>query len=228
MARPSGPRRHDARDLEVRAGSGGRAYPSSVVVSGVPDAPSADFQRAVNAVRGVRLRPEVRLQEVPAPVRIAPHALALSGEVVSGAVAGSQGGEDELASGRFVLLHDPAGQEAWEGIFRVVSFVRAELEPELGGDPLLGDVGWSWLRECLDDAGAAATAHGGTVTRVLSDSHGTLADRPPTVEMEIRASWTPLDADLAPHLRAWAALLCTVAGVPPLPEGVSALPHRLR
>ena len=30
------------------------------------------------------------------------------------------------------------------------------------------------------------------------------------------------------HLEAWADLLCTVAGLPPLPEGVTALPHRRR
>ena len=84
-------------------------------------------------LRDVRLRPEVILEEVPAPQRIAPHALALSADVVVD--------DEELATGRFVLLHDPAAPEAWEGTFRVVSFVRAALEPELGADPLLGSGG---------------------------------------------------------------------------------------
>jgi hypothetical protein len=199
------------------------AYPASVVVHGVPGAPPRDFQRAVEALRAVRLRPEVQLEEVPAPGRIAPYAVALTGNVSNGAADA-----EELATGRFVLLHDPAGQEAWEGTFRVVSFVRAELEPELGSDPFLGEVGWSWLRESLDGAGAGAVAHGGTVTRVVSDSHGTLADRPPTVEIEIRASWTPVGPDLGAQLQGWADLLCTVAGLPPLPQGVAPLPRRLR
>jgi len=175
----------------------------------------AAFAQAVSSLREVRLRPEVTLTEVPSPGRIAPFSTALSAEVVSGAL--------ELASGRFVLLHDPAGQDAWEGTMRAVTFVRAELEPEMGTDPLLGEVGWSWLTECLAAAGAAPVAAGGTVTRVLSQSHGSLADRAPVVEIEIRASWTCPGTDLGPHLRGWVDLLCTAAGLPPLPEGVSLL-----
>jgi len=47
----------------------------------------------------------------------------------------------------------------------------------------------------------------------------------PTVEIEVRASWTPVD-DIAGHFTAWGALLCTVAGLPPLPAGVAALARR--
>lgn len=181
-------------------------------------APEA-FLQAVGGLRDVRLRSEVVLTEVPAPGRIAPHAVALTADVVLGG--------DELATGRFVLLHDPAGQESWEGTFRVVTFVRAEMEPEMGADPLLGQVGWTWLQESLDGAGARATAPGGTVTRVVSESYGSLADRSPSIEIEVRASWTPLDGDLRPHLRGWADLLCTVAGLPPLPPGVTPLQRRV-
>lgn len=177
----------------------------------------AAFAQAVTSLRAVRLRPEVTLTEVPSPGRIAPYSVAMSAEVASG--------EDELASGRFVLLHDPAGQDAWEGTMRAVTFVRAELEPEMGGDPLLGDVGWTWLVECLASAGARPVATGGTVTRVLSQSHGSLADRPSVVEIEIRASWTCPDPELGAHLRGWVDLLCTVGGLPPVPEGVRLL-HR--
>jgi len=65
------------------------------------------------------------------------------------------------------------------------------------------------------------------VTRVVSQSHGSLADRPSVVEIEIRASWTCPDPDLAPHLRGWGDLLCTAAGLPPLPQGVRLLHRRL-
>ncbi len=106
-----------------------------------------------------------------------------------------------------------------------MSFVRAELEPELGSDPLLGQVGWSWLQEALDAAGVAALALGGTVTRVVSESYGSLETKPATVELEVRASWTPL-GDLGEHLEAWAMLLCTVGGLPPLPDGVAPLARR--
>ena len=62
------------------------------------------------------------------------------------------------------------------------------------------------------------------MTCVTSESFGALVDRPPSVELEIRASWTPVltpgreDVELAAHLGAWGDLLCTLAGLPPLPE----------
>jgi hypothetical protein len=183
----------------------------------MPDDAPEEFLLAVERLRAVRLRPEVLLEEVPAPQRIAPHALALSADVVVDDV--------ELATGRFVLLYDPAGQEAWEGRFRVVTFVRAALESDLGGDPLVGEIGWTWLQESLEADGVGYAAAGCTVTRVVSESFGTLADRPAAVELEIRASWTPTD-DVALHLAAWSTLLCTVGGLPPLPAGVAALPLR--
>jgi len=184
---------------------------------------SVEFARAVTALRDARVRPEVRVTEVPAPQRIAPYAVALTAEVL-----GSAGGEDELASGRFVLLHDPSSPEPWEGQWRAVTFARAELEPEVAGDPMLGGVGWSWLIDALGGRGLGHRAAAGTVTRVVSESFGGLADREPSVEMEVRASWTPDGADLGLHLLAWSDLLCTIAGLPPLPEGVVALPGQRR
>lgn len=192
---------------------------------GVPGESSAEFVQAVQDLRVARLRPEVRLTEVPAPSRIAPYALALTAEVVT---AGATDEGDELASGRFVLLHDPSAPEPWEGVWRAVTFARAELEPELANDPMLGAVGWSWLMDALAFHEAPFVSEGGTVTRVVSESFASLDDRAATVEMEIRASWTPTGGDLAIHLRAWADLLCTIAGLPPLPEGVVALPVQRR
>lgn len=183
---------------------------------------SAAFAQATDALREIRLRPELHLEQIPAPARIAPHSIALSGEVV-------QAGADEaLANGRFVVLYDPAEPAAWEGPWRVVTFARAALEAELGTDPLLGEVGWSWLTDAIHANGAGYRALGGTVTRVVSESFGGLSDREPDVELEVRASWSPTEADLGAHLRIWSELLCTVAGLPPLPEGVTPLPGQRR
>ena len=99
----------------------------------MPGEAPQEFLDAIERLRTVRPRPEVQLEEVPAPQRIAPHAVALSADVARQ--------EEELASGRFVVLYDPAGQEAWDGRFRVVTFARAALETDLGADPLLGEVG---------------------------------------------------------------------------------------
>lgn len=183
-----------------------------------------DFQAAVRDLQSVRLRPEISLTEVPAPGRIAPYSLAMTADVCS-----TVDGEDtELATGRLVVLHDPDFPEPWEGSWRLVSYARAELEAETGADPLLGQVGWSWLMDSLREGGADFRAEAGTVTRVLSEGFGSLAEDGGTVEIEIRASWTPTGIDLGTHLAAWTNLLSTVAGLPPLPEGVVALPGQRR
>ena len=96
------------------------------------------------------------------------------------------------------------------------------------GDPMLGAVGWSWLSDSLSNRNLGWTAEAGTVTRVVSESFAGLADREASVEMEIRASWTPVGGDVADHLRAWADMLCTIAGIPPLPDGVVPLPGQRR
>ena len=189
------------------------------MTTGPGDVP-AEFLRALHSLRAARLRPEVHLEEVPGPGRIAPYSVALTADVRLPRE------EEDLAAGRFVVLHDPAGQEAWDGTFRVVTLVRGTLEPEVAADGLLAQVAWTWLEDALADAGVVAHAAGGTVTRVLSQSFGALADRPDEVEVEIRASWTPADGDLGPHLAAWSTLLCTTAGLPPVPDGVTVLGRR--
>ncbi|GAB3169939.1 DUF3000 domain-containing protein [Myceligenerans halotolerans] len=186
----------------------------------------AEFADALADLRGQGARPGVHVEEIAAPVRVAPYSVALSGEVADD--AGADG--DTVATGRFVVLHDPGGQDSWQGTFRVVTLVRATLEPEMAADPLLADVAWSWIPECLDLAGLRpgtdVLAEGGTVTRVLSKSFGALASTPDAVDLELRASWTPVDTRLGAHLQAWTALLSTAAGIPPLPAGVTAITRR--
>lgn len=188
-----------------------------------PEDTPEEFLRALRTLRGVPVRPEVVLDEVPGPARIAPFSAALNADVRS---ARRSVDAAELASGRFVVLYDPAGQDAWDGCFRLVTLVRAPLEQEVGTDPLLAEVAWSWFLDSLEHAGLDPHAAGGTVTRVLSQTFGSLAEREEQAELEIRASWTARDDDLAPHLVAWTTLLCTAAGLPPLPDGVIALAPR--
>ena len=186
------------------------------------DAPE-QFRQALEALRSVTPRAEVVLEETPAPQRLAPHAVALSADVVA-----PSDPDTELGTGRLVLLHDPAGHEAWEGTFRVVTYVRAELDHEMASDPLLPGVGWAWLTEALEGHAAAYTAASGTVTRVASESFGAIAGEPGSAQIEIRASWTPLDDAFGAHLLAWCDLLCTTAGLPPTTPGVVTLPVRRR
>ncbi len=177
------------------------------------------FAQAREALRAARLRPEVLVEEMPAPQRIAPYATALSADVMLDG--------EEVGTGRIILLHDPAGNSAWDGEFRCVTYVRADLDPELALDPVLGGVGWSWLCDALEAHDAEHRAASGTVTRVATESFGSMADEPSSAQVEIRASWTPADAlRVAAHAEAWGELLCTAAGLPPVPEGVTAMPSR--
>ncbi len=186
-----------------------------------------------SVLREARSTNNVTISEIPAPARLAPYSYALGAEVSADETFLRASGEtiEELATGRIVVLFDPAAPEEWEGRFRIVSYIRAELEHELGNETLLGHVAWSWLEDALESNSCEVLAAGGTTTRVLSESFGTLAERPATIDLELRASWTPVidEPDLiGNHFEAWVDLLSTVAGLPPLPEGVTALPGRRR
>ncbi|AWI31574.1 DUF3000 domain-containing protein [Streptomyces sp. ICN441] len=170
------------------------------------------FRLAVDALRAARPRPGIEVDPARPPQRLAPHAYALEAAVVDG-------GED-LADGRLVLLHDPSGHDAWQGTFRLVTLVRAELEPEMAADPLLPEVCWSWLTGALEARNLSYGEPSGTVTRAGSHYFGGLADRRPATQIEIRASWTPREGgdgtpDTAAHFAAWCDLLCQVGGLPP-------------
>ncbi|GLW64149.1 hypothetical protein Arub01_23930 [Actinomadura rubrobrunea] len=181
------------------------------------------FRRARDTLRaflaGEPIRPELDLEEMPAPQRLAPYAAALSGSVYRDVGADA---ETEVATGRLIVLYDPEGRNGWTGGFRVVAYIRADLEPEIAADELIGSVAWSWLLEALEPAGYAGVS--GTVTRAVSESFGDKRGEPSTTELELRASWSPTGDDLTGHVLAWCQVMCTTAGLPP--AGVSALPDR--
>ena len=186
-------------------------------VTSSPDA----FERALTQVKSAFVRPEFELDEAPAPQRLAPSAVALTVDMADP--------EDSSATGRFVLLHDPDGVDEWDGSFRAVVFACANLEADLVDDPMLHDVGWSWVTESITMVDAHVTQLGGTVTRSSGRSFGTMSERPSDGYVEIRASWTPIEDgvtgapidDLSIHVTAWLDLLAHAAGLPPLPQGVT-------
>jgi hypothetical protein len=183
------------------------------------------FAAAVAAIEaGVavqrRTRPEISFESEPPPRRLAPHAAALAAVIEIGG--------REIGWGRFVLLYDPAGQDGWAGPFRVIAYLRTALEPEIAADPLVGQVGWSWLTEALDTHAARYAEPSGTVTRVVTEGFGAKQEDPVATEFEMRASWSPEPDDsgyeMDAHLQAWADALCAASGLPPVTPGVSALP----
>jgi Protein of unknown function (DUF3000) len=158
-------------------------------------------------------------EDVPAPKRLAPYASAIAATV-------QRDGAD-VAWGRLVLLYDPDGQEGWDGVFRLVAYIRADVEPEIAADPLLGEVGWSWLSEALDAHVPGYAVPSGTVTRVITEGFGAKRDELPLTGFELRASWSPpgsgnspddndLDTlDLSAHFSAWCDCLAAAAGLEP-------------
>jgi hypothetical protein len=181
----------------------------------VEDPPRPEvFRAAVASLTGTRVRHEVRVEPLRPPQRLAPWSYAISADVRNAA-------GEELATGRLVLLHDPDGVEAWEGVLRLVAFASAELDSQMGIDEMLPAVGWSWLIDALDERRAAYRAAGGTVTQTTSTRFGDLAGPQTAVAMELRASWTAETPEMTPHLSAFVDLLCLAAGLPP--EGVTML-----
>jgi hypothetical protein len=205
---------------------GHRGFPSAETPSQDPVPPL--FRAAVAGIEAVLLRPELDLDPLPAPKRLASFSHA-----VSVGVADAEG--DEVASGRFVALYEPEGHDEWHGVYRCVTLAQADLEPEIAEDPMLPDVVWSWLTEAMDQRGAGHAVLGGTVSRCASVSFGELAQRPANTSVELRASWTPATppddwtpesarAAFEAHFHAWVDMLAAAAGLPPLVAGVTMLP----
>jgi hypothetical protein len=171
------------------------------------------FREALASLAAAHTRAEVRLVETPAPQRIAPFAIAINGTVMP---------EELDTSGRFVLLHEPGGNDAWQGDFRIIALVKARVEPEIGADDVWADAVWSWIADALEDLPHHSL--GGTVTKVINRSFGHLSSRDDEVSVEMRVSWTPETSDAGAHIAAWTELLALCAGIPPTPEGVAVLP----
>jgi hypothetical protein len=196
------------------AAAAGTAEPAANPALTAFEAAAADFRAGLDD-----LGEDFVVEDLPAPKRLAPHATATAVTVYRDGA--------EVASGRLVLLYDPAGQEAWSGQFRVVAFVRADLEPEVAADPLLGEVGWSWLTEALEAHVPGYLAESGTVTRTITEAFGGKEEEEPLTDFELRASWTPATADglcadqapglldLGSHVSAWCACIAAAAGLEP-------------
>ncbi|WP_202567118.1 DUF3000 domain-containing protein [Agreia sp. COWG] len=182
----------------------------------------AAFAAAVRAVHAAVTRPELVMSEIASPGNLAPYSLALAADVNPE----RHGADSELGTGRFILLYDADEPEAWGGAFRVVCFAQAPLETDIGLDPFLADVTWSWLVDALDTRGARYSAASGTATKIISSGFGELSSQGDGAQIELRASWTPDDSDVTAHVEGWGELLCMLAGLPPAVDGVTQLNAR--
>jgi hypothetical protein len=179
----------------------------------------AEFRLAVESLRGASVRDELVLQQIDAPGKLAKHEVAFSANID----AASTDVATDLGTGRFVLLWDPEEPEPWGSRFRVITFAKSPLETDIGADEQIADVAWAWLTEALQNRHANFIAEAGTATRIISSGYGALSNQSDHAELEIRASWSPVDTNANAHLEAWQDLVCIMSGLPNLPAGVSSL-----
>ncbi|MGH3690129.1 MAG: DUF3000 domain-containing protein [Microbacterium sp.] len=185
-----------------------------------PPEAGAPFESAVAELRETEFRDDITVREIATPQGLAPFAIALAADVRP-----EGEGESVYGTGRFVLLYDPDEPGAWGGAWRIVIFAQAPLETEIGTDPLLADVTWSWLVDALDSRDAVYHAASGTSTKTLSKGFGGLAVEGDGAQIELRASWTP-EGPFRPHVEAWAELVGMLAGLPPGSEGIAVIGAR--
>jgi hypothetical protein len=177
----------------------------------------AEFRLAVESLRAAEVRDELVLQQIDAPGKLAKHEVAFSANID----AASTDVATDLGTGRFVLLWDPEEPEPWGSRFRVITFAKSPLETDIGADEQIADVAWAWLTEALQNRHANFIAEAGTATRIISSGYGALSNQSDHAELEIRASWSPVDTKANAHLEAWQDLVCIMSGLPNLPAGVS-------
>ena len=169
------------------------------------------FASAVHDLTSFQWDPRIHVSELDPPTHIAPYAAAIDADIIVD--------DEEVGTGRLILLHDPDGDESWKGEFRCVTFAQADITPEMIQDPFLAYVGWSWLEDALKTRGALHTNECGTITTTSSTPFGTKQEESTSSQIEIRASWTPLldeDHPLTLHLEAWQELLREIGGLPPI------------
>ncbi len=164
------------------------------------------------------VHPGIEVGPIRPPQRLAPYSFALGAEVRhpgDGAVDAVAEHSDSDAFGRLILLHDPDGDDAWNGTMRLVAYIQADIESALAADPLLPEVAWSWLVDTLAARTGEVVALGGTVTATSSVRFGDIAGPPHAHQLEVRASWTPTPSALAAHVEAFCDVLAYAAGLPP-------------
>lgn len=172
------------------------------------DGISEPFKGMLTSLSSIQVRPEITLTQIPSPKGIAPEAIAIAAEI-----------DHEIASdhgvSRLVFCRDSSMPEGWNSEFRVIGYAKSPIELDMAKDEYLSSMPWEWLRDSLTQSGAQFAHDAGTTTTVISTGHGSLITQPQHAELEIRASWAPINFELLPHLTGWIELLALISGLPP-------------
>jgi hypothetical protein len=167
----------------------------------------AQFAAAALSLGEPILREELTTEQIPAPHKIAPWALAFAAQAPNPADTPMNRGV-----GRIVFLYDEDQHETWGSNMRVIAYGKSPLENDLGIEEDVAHFWWEELMRSLKNHGALFSHEAGTVTKMTSTGMGSLANDPNASEVEIRASWSPQHDELGPHLAAWQDLIASMAG----------------
>lgn len=178
-----------------------------------------EFSQAADSLAKPTLRSELEIEQIASPNGIAPHALAFSAEIPNKASESRNRGV-----GRIVFIYDESQNETWGGNMRIIAYGKSplmEVEQGVHEDP----THWYWgtLTRALKLHGAIYSHEAGTVTVMTSKGMGSLSEDNPTNEIELRASWTPMDGDFGLHFAAWQDLIAGMAGYSPDGDSVISL-----
>ena len=166
-----------------------------------------EFQLALQGLTEPYLRQELNSHQISSPEGIGDFAAAFASHVPNTAEAASNRGV-----GRIVFVYDPAQQETWGSKMRVIAYVKSPLENEMEKEEDSANYYWGLLERSLKKHGSKCTHEAGTITKMASTGMGALATDQTKTEIELRASWSPLEADLSSHFAAWQDLVAAMAG----------------
>ena len=177
---------------------------------------SEPFAGMLLGLQHITAREEMVITQIPSPKGIAPESLALSIEV-------SHDLSSDHGASRLVFCRDSSHPEGWHSEFRIIGYAKSPVELELAKDDYSANLPWEWLKDSLALHGAQFAHEAGTTTTVISTGHGSLVNQSQHAEIEIRASWAPVNFDLTTHLRGWIDLLAMISGLPPTENDVARL-----
>jgi len=167
----------------------------------------AEFATAALGLAEPFFRGEIKTTQIPAPKGIAPTALAFAAEVPNKADTA-----DNRGVGRIVFIHDPEQFAIWGSNFRVIAYGKSPVETDTHRDEDPAFYYWNLLIRALEKHNVKYLNEAGTVTKMTSTGMGSLSNEAAHSEVELRASWSPTEADFGNHFAAWQDLIATMAG----------------
>lgn len=167
----------------------------------------AEFALAALSLESPFLRGEVETTQIPSPKGIAPTALAFAAEVPNKADTATSRGV-----GRIVFIHDPDQFAVWGSNFRVIAYGKSPVETDTHRDEDPAHYYWNLLIRALEKHHVSYSNEAGTVTKMTSTGMGSLGNEAAASEVELRASWSPTEANFGDHFAAWQDLIATMAG----------------